>query len=67
MGEAGAAVVMVLMKQLLMSLDSDKDAFVSRKEYSALTTTIFTSLDGNKDTNLSLTELADLPLKMLAK
>jgi hypothetical protein len=67
LGEAGADVVMVLMKQLLMSLDTDKNSLVSRKEYSALTTTIFTSLDGNKDTSLSLTELAELPVKMLAR
>jgi hypothetical protein len=50
-----------------VSLDSDGDKLVSRKEYSALTTDIFTRLDTDKGNSLNLAELSELPVKMIVK
>lgn len=59
-GIAGTLVV-VLIKQLIMSLDSDSDKAVSRAEYDKPTQSIFTKLDADKNASLTLAELSELP------
>lgn len=66
-GELAAALVVGLIKQAIASLDSDGDNLVSRKEYNKLSLDIFGKLDTNKNNSLTQTELADLPVKLLAK
>jgi hypothetical protein len=66
-GDLAAGLMVALIKQVLLSLDSDGDKLVSRKEYSALTTDIFTKLDTDKSNSLTLAELSELPVKMFVK
>ncbi|MBB5034468.1 EF-hand domain-containing protein [Prosthecobacter vanneervenii] len=66
-GNLGGTIIVALIKQVLMSLDQDGDKAVSRKEYDALTDSIFTRLDADKNASLTLSELADLPVKMVTK
>ena len=66
-GDLAAGLMVALIKQVLLSLDSDGDKLVSRKEYSALTTDIFTKLDTDKSNSLSLAELSELPVKLIVK
>ena len=66
-GDLGGTIIVALIKQVLMSLDQDGDKAVSRKEYDALTDSIFTRLDADKNASLTLAELADLPVKMVMK
>lgn len=66
-GDIGGAILVALIKQVLMALDQDGDKAVSRKEYDALSDSIFTRLDADKNASLTLSELADLPLKMVTQ
>ena len=66
-GEIGGTILVVLIKQALLTLDQDGDKAVSRKEFDALTEGIFTKLDGDKNGSLTLAELSDLPVKMVTK
>ena len=66
-GDFAAGLMVALIKQVLLSLDSDGDKLVSRKEYSTLSTDIFTRLDTDKNNSLSLAELSELPVKMIMK
>ncbi|MDP1592321.1 MAG: hypothetical protein Q8M07_31455 [Prosthecobacter sp.] len=66
-GEIGGMIIVALIKQALLSLDADGDKAVSHKEYDALTDSIFTKLDADKSTSLTLAELTELPLKMVMK
>jgi hypothetical protein len=56
-----------LVKQAVLSLDSDGNKLVSRKEYDILLTDVFTKLDADQNNSLSLEELSDLPVKLFAK
>lgn len=64
-GELAAGLIIALIKQVILSLDSDGDKLVSQKEYATLSTDIFTRLDADKDNTLSLAELSELPVKVL--
>lgn len=66
-GDFAAGLMVALIKQVVLSLDSDGDKLVSRKEYATLTTDIFTKLDTDKSNSLTLAELSELPLKMIVK
>lgn len=66
-GDFAGVLIVGLIKQVLMALDNDGDKVVSREEYDKLATDIFTRLDGDKDASLTLPELAELPVKLLAK
>jgi Ca2+-binding EF-hand superfamily protein len=66
-GEIGGTILVVLIKQALLTLDQDGDKAVSRKEFDALTEGIFTKLDADKNGSLTLAELSDLPVKMVMK
>lgn len=66
-GEVAALFVVGLIKQVPMSLDSDKNMSVSRKEYDELSLGVFGKLDADKSNNLTLAEVAELPVKLLAK
>lgn len=67
MGELVAGLIIGLIKQGLLSLDSDGDKLISRKEYDTLSTSIFTKLDADKNNSLSLAELSELPVKMITR
>ena len=60
-GSIAGTLVVVLIKQLIMSLDSDSDKAVSRAEYDKPTESIFTKLDADKNASLTLAELSELP------
>jgi hypothetical protein len=66
-GDLAAGLIVTLIKQAILSLDSDDNKLVSHKEYDSLSTDIFTRLDADKDNSLSLAELSDLPVKMIVK
>ncbi|WP_395749529.1 hypothetical protein [Prosthecobacter sp.] len=66
-GDIGGVIIVALIKQVLLTLDTDKDKAVSRKEYDTLTDGIFTKLDTDKNSSLTLAELSELPEKILAK
>ena len=66
-GDFAAGLIVALIKQAVLSLDSDGDKLVSRKEYDALTTDIFTRLDADRGSSLTLAELAELPVKLIVK
>lgn len=66
-GDIAALLIVELIKQVLTGLDTDKDKAVSRKEYDELSQSIFGRLDADKNGHLTLAELAELPLKMVAK
>ena len=63
-GEVAALVVVAVIKVVLLSLDKNNDQLISREEYGALTEDIFKKLDQDDDGALSITELAELPLKL---
>ena len=65
-GEIGDGIIVALIKQALLSLDTDGDKSVSRKEYGALSDSIFAKLDTDKNASLTLTELAGLPATLIA-
>jgi hypothetical protein len=64
-GDLGAAVVVVLIRQVLASLDTDGDQLISRAEYDKLSQDIFAKLDADKNNALNRIELAELPLKII--
>jgi hypothetical protein len=66
-GDLAAGLIVALIKQIVLTLDSDGDKLVSRKEYSELSTSIFTKLDTDKDNSLTIAELSELPVKALVK
>ena len=66
-GELAAGFIVALVKQAVLSLDSDGNNLVSRKEYDTLSTDIFTKLDADKNNSLSLAELSELPVKLFTK
>jgi len=66
-GEIAATLIVALIQQVLSALDSDGDKAVSRKEYDELSLTIFTRLDTDKSNGLTLAELSELPVKLIAK
>jgi hypothetical protein len=66
-GEAAAALIVGLIKQILLTLDTDGNKLVSLKEYSSLSADVFTKLDTDKSNSLSLAELSELPVKLLVK
>ncbi|MFO1483826.1 MAG: hypothetical protein U1F71_10750 [Verrucomicrobiaceae bacterium] len=66
-GDIAATLIVALIKQVLTSLDTDKDTAVSRKEYDELSLSIFGKLDADKNNNLTLAELAELPVKLVTE
>jgi hypothetical protein len=64
-GEIAASVVVILIKQILMSMDSNADSKVDKKEYEGLSSGLFTKLDTDKDGSAAKSELADLPLRII--
>lgn len=64
-GDLGASVAVVLIKQVLMSLDADNDRLVTRKEYASGCETILKKIDANSDSNVSKAELQELPVRLL--
>ncbi|WP_395742124.1 hypothetical protein [Prosthecobacter sp.] len=66
-GDIGGVIIVALIKQVLLTLDTDGDKAVNRKEYDSLTDGIFTKLDADKNTSLTLAELSELPVKIMAK
>lgn len=66
-GDIGGIILVGLIKQALLTLDTDGDKAVSRKEFDALTDGIFTKLDADKNASLTPAELAELPLRMVSK
>lgn len=66
-GDIAGILILGLIKQALLGLDSDGDKAVSRKEYDKLATDIFTKIDADKNTNLTIDELSELPTKLILK
>jgi hypothetical protein len=66
-GDIAAVLIVALIQQVLTALDTDGDKAVSRKEYDELSLTIFNRLDADKSNNLTLAELAELPVKLITK
>lgn len=66
-GDIGGVIIVALIKQVLLTLDTDDDKAVSRKEYDTLTDGIFAKLDADKTASLTLAELAELPVKIVTK
>jgi hypothetical protein len=66
-GEAAATLIVALIKQILLTLDTDSNKQISLKEYSRLSADVFMKLDADKNNALSLPELSELPLKLLVK
>jgi hypothetical protein len=64
-GDGTATLIVAIIKQLILLLDTDRNQSVSREEYEALGGGVFDKLDANKDGTLSRAELAALPVKLL--
>jgi Ca2+-binding EF-hand superfamily protein len=64
-GDIGAKLAVVLIKKLMMSLDTNGDKIISKAEYTKGCEAIFKKLDANHDGQISKEELTDLPLKLL--
>lgn len=64
-GELGASVAVVLIKQVVMTLDRNDDKLVTRKEYAEGCAGILKKIDANSDGSVSKTELIDLPVRLL--
>ena len=64
-GDFTAGLLVAIIKQVIVSLDTDKDKLVSRKEYDTLSNDVFDKLDADKNKSLTNGELADLPLKLI--
>ncbi len=64
-GDATAAVLSLLIKQVLVSLDKNKDKTVTHAEYTEEATAMFKKVDADADGKLSQAELAELPAKIL--
>jgi hypothetical protein len=65
-GDGTATLIVAIIKQVVLFLDTDKDQRVSRDEYEALSVSLFGRLDGDKDGKLARAELATLPMKLIA-
>ncbi len=65
LGDFGATVAVTLIKKILLALDKDGDMLISRKEYSDGCEAFFKKLDANGDGQISMAELADMPVKLL--
>ena len=66
-GDIGGVILVGLIKQALLALDQDGDKAVNRKEFNTLTDGLFTKLDADKNASLTLAELSELPVKIMAK
>lgn len=66
-GDIAAVLIVALIQQVLTALDANSDKAVSRKEYDELSLTIFGRLDADKNNSLTLAELSELPVKLIAK
>jgi hypothetical protein len=66
-GDIGGVILVGLIKQALLALDQDGDKAVNRKEFNTLTVGLFTKLDADKNASLTLAELSELPVKIMAK
>lgn len=64
-GDLGATVAVALIKQIVMTLDKDGDRLVGKTEFADGGEGIFKKLDANSDGQVTKTELADLPIKLL--
>lgn len=64
-GELGAAVAVLLIKQLLFTLDTNADKIISKAEYAAGCEAIFKKIDADSDGNVTKAELNDLPVRLL--
>jgi Ca2+-binding EF-hand superfamily protein len=63
-GELVAGLVVLFIKQVVMSLDENKDKLVGRAEFDHLSSDLFNKLDGDKNGSLSREEVAVLPEKL---
>ena len=61
-----AGLVTVLIKKIVMTLDTNGDKLVTKAEYTAGCEAIFKRLDGEADGQLTKAELLELPLKAFA-
>lgn len=66
-GELGAAVVVALIRQVLIALDTDNNQLVSREEFNQLSGDVFAKLDTDKSNGLNRAELANIPLHLGSK
>ncbi|MCB1209443.1 MAG: hypothetical protein KDK97_08960 [Verrucomicrobiales bacterium] len=66
-GEAVGVLMTALIKQVLLSLDTNGDKLISKEEFTKLSDAMFAKLDADKDTMLTEVELAELPTKILLK
>ena len=64
-GDFGASVSVLLIKQILMTLDKNGDMLISKQEYLAGCEAFFKKLDANGDGQLSKAEVAELPIRLL--
>jgi hypothetical protein len=65
-GKLAADIMIVVIKQVLSSLDTNKDQLTSMEEFKQLANDAFGRMDADKNQSLSQTELAQLPVKLLA-
>jgi hypothetical protein len=66
-GELTGGLIVAIIKRVLLTLDTDGDKLVSRKEYEALSEVMFVRLDADKTATLSIAELSEIPVKLIAK
>jgi hypothetical protein len=66
-GGIGGVMIVALIKQVLLTLDTDGDKAITRKEFNTLTDGLFTKLDTDKNSSLTQAELSELPAKMVTK
>ncbi len=66
-GDLTAGLLVALIKQVLFTLDTNKDMLIDRQEYGKLADGIFDRLDGDKNKSLTKGELAELPVKLMVK
>lgn len=66
-GEVSAGLIVAIVKQVLLTLDANKDRLVSRKEYDALALGIFDKLDADRNGSLTRAELAELPVRLITR
>jgi hypothetical protein len=65
-GDLVSGLVTVVIKQVIFSLDADRNNSVSRKEYSDQSGAFFAKLDADGNGSLSQAELESLPTQLLA-
>ena len=66
-GELAAGVLVLVIRQVVMTLDENGDKLVSREEFAALSGRLFETLDVDADGSLSAAEAAALPERLLKK